>query len=105
VHRLVALVGTAQASRLLFSAAAIDGAEAERIGLVERFAEDAAGEVERLAGTIAANVLESLRTLKRAVRQAEQGVSSDPEQDRMFDDLLGSETLFQRLGAHRERRR
>jgi hypothetical protein len=47
----------------------------------------------------------SLRTLKRAVRLAERGASSDAEQDKMFDDLLGSETLFRRLTAHRERRR
>ena len=35
VHRLVALVGPGQAARLLFTAETIDGAEAERIGLVE----------------------------------------------------------------------
>jgi enoyl-CoA hydratase/carnithine racemase len=49
VHRLVALVGPAQASRLLFGAGAIDGQEAERIGLVEQFAEAAAMEAEAYA--------------------------------------------------------
>jgi enoyl-CoA hydratase/carnithine racemase len=105
VHRLVALVGPAYASSLLFSAGAIDGAEAERVGLIERFAEDAAAEAERFAAAIAANDLESLRTLKRAVQLAERGVASEAEQDRMFDDLLGSDPLFERLAAHRERRR
>ena len=106
VHRLLALVGAGQASRLLFGAAAIDGAEAERIGLVERlFAGNAAEETEKFAAAIAANDPASLRTLKRGVRLAEQGAASDAEQDRVFDDLLGSDTLFDRLEAHRRRRR
>jgi enoyl-CoA hydratase/carnithine racemase len=105
VHRLVGLVGAAQASRLLFSAAAIDGVEAERIGLVERFAENAAEEAEAYAAAVAANDPASLRTLKRAVGLAERGISSDGEQDRMFDNLLGSDTMFERLAAHRTRRR
>jgi hypothetical protein len=78
VHRLVGLVGAAQASRLLFSAQRIDGAEAERIGLVERFfAENAAEEAEAYAAAVAANDPASLRTLKRAVRLAERGIASD----------------------------
>jgi enoyl-CoA hydratase/carnithine racemase len=106
VHRLVRLVGPGQASRLLFSAAAIDGAEAERIGLVERFvAGDAAGEAETYAAAVAANDPAALRTLKLGVQLAERNVFPDAEQDRRFDDLLGSEVLFERLAAHRSRRR
>jgi enoyl-CoA hydratase/carnithine racemase len=106
VHRLVSLVGAGHASRLLFSAEAIDGAEAARIGLVERFV---AGDVEEAAGqsaaAAAANGLASLKTLKRGVLLAERGIVSDAEQDRAFDDLLGGETMVQRLAAHRSRRR
>jgi enoyl-CoA hydratase/carnithine racemase len=103
VHRLVSLVGPGQASRLLFSAAPIDGREAERIGLVELCAEDAVAEAERLAQAIAANALQSLHTLKRSVRLAALGTLQNDEQDQLFDDLLGSTTLFDRLSAHRRR--
>ncbi|HEY6917215.1 MAG TPA: enoyl-CoA hydratase/isomerase family protein, partial [Allosphingosinicella sp.] len=52
IHRLVSLVGPGQAHRLLLSAAAISGAEASVIGLVE-IASDAPGEAaESLARTI-----------------------------------------------------
>ena len=106
VHRLVSLIGPGQAARLLLSAASIDGAEAERIGLVELHVEsDPAEAVEELARSIAANDGASLRTLKRAVRLAASGVESDKEQDRLFDELLGSDAMFERLAAHRERRR
>ena len=104
VHRLVGLVGAGQAARLLFGTQPIDGAEAQRIGLVEIYDADAEETARELAGAIAANVPESLRTLKRAIRLAAKGRAQDEEQDRMFDDLLGSDVLFQRLGAHRSRR-
>lgn len=101
VHRLVALVGAGQAARLLLSAESIDGTEAARIGLAEIFAEDAAGEAERLAAAIAANHPESLSVLKRAVALAAAGISADAEQDRAFDALLGSDALAERLAARR----
>lgn len=100
VHRLVGLVGSGQAARLLFTAAGIDAREAERIGLVE-----IVGEADEMAAAIAANDPESLASLKRAVRLAAHGVDRDDEQDRMFDALLGSDALAERLKAHRERRR
>jgi enoyl-CoA hydratase/carnithine racemase len=105
VHRLVALVGPGQAARLLFSAGAIDAREAERIGLVEFVAEDADAAAASLAAAVAANELQSLLTLKRSVRLAARGEVSNDEQDRVFEDLLGSDALFERLAAHRNRRR
>jgi enoyl-CoA hydratase/carnithine racemase len=102
VHRLVTLVGPGQAARLLFGAQGIDGAEAERIGLVELCA--GAEAAERIAGAIAANGRESLRTLKRGIALAAAGTAADEAQDRIFDDLLGSEALFERLAAYRGRR-
>ena len=100
VHRLVALVGPGQASRLFLTAASIDADEARRIGLVELL-----GNADDIAATIAANDPASLTTLKRAVRLAVHGIGQDDEQDRAFDDLLGSDALAERLRAHRERRR
>jgi enoyl-CoA hydratase/carnithine racemase len=102
VHRLVALVGPGQAARLLFGARSFNDDEAERIGLVEL--RGGPGEAEELARGIAANGRESLRTLKRGIRLAAAGVASDEAQDRLFDDLLGTEALFERLAAHRRRR-
>jgi enoyl-CoA hydratase/carnithine racemase len=105
VHRLVSLVGPGQAARLLLSAAAIDGAEAGRIGLVELYVESGAAEVAAaLADEMAGNDPDSLRTLKRGVRLAAAGIRQDGDQDRAFDDLLGSDALARALEAHRGRR-
>ena len=106
VHRLVSLVGAGQAARLLLGAQSIDGAEAARIGLVERFAAHGLEkEVDAAAAAIAANDAASLATLKRGIARAAEGVAHDEEQGRRFDDLLGSEALTARLEAHRTRRR
>ena len=106
VHRLVSLVGAGQAARLLLGAQPIDGAEAERIGLVERFAAARLeAEVAAAAIAIAANDPASLMTLKRGIARASEGIAHDEEQGRRFDDLLGSDALRTRLEAHRNRRR
>lgn len=106
VHRLVSLVGAGQAARLLLSAGSIDGAEAARIGLVELYHEDGAAEAAvAFASAIAANDPESLRALKRSIGLAAAGIRQDDEQDRLFDALLGSDALTERLRAYRERRR
>jgi enoyl-CoA hydratase/carnithine racemase len=105
VHRLVSLVGAGQAARLLLSAGSIDGREAERIGLVERyFGSDLEAEALILANQMAANDPDSLRVLKRGIRLAATGVVHDAEQDRSFDALLGSEALTRRLEALRKPR-
>ncbi len=105
VHRLVSLVGTGQAARLLFGAQAVDGREAERIGLAEFFSDNAPQAAEALARSIAGNELQSLRTLKRSIRLASRNILQDDEQDQSFDDLLGSDALFNRLAVHRSRLR
>lgn len=105
VHRLVSLVGAGQAARLLLSAGIIDGEEAARIGLAEFCVPDPQAAAAELAQLIAANDLESLRTLKTAIRLAAASVVQDDGQDRAFDDLLGSDALAERLQAYRNRRR
>lgn len=97
VHRLVELVGAGQASRLLFTALAIDSAEAHRIGLVDLVADD----VEPLAEAILGNDGESLKVLKLAIRLAAQGRRRDEGQDRRFDALIGGEGMARRLEALR----
>lgn len=101
VARLVALVGPGQASRLLLGAGTVDAAEAARIGLVEVAAEDVAQVVDGLASAILANSGESVAILKRAIRLAAEGASSDEGQDRSFDALFGSADFRARLAALR----
>ncbi|MBV8686363.1 MAG: enoyl-CoA hydratase/isomerase family protein [Alphaproteobacteria bacterium] len=92
VHRLVALVGPGQASRLLLTALPVGAAEAHRIGLAELCMEDMEAELARLCAAILAGHRESHASLKRAVALAARGVVADPEQDRAFDALIVSET-------------
>jgi enoyl-CoA hydratase/carnithine racemase len=101
VHRLVRLVGAGQAARLLFTAAPIDAVEARRIGLVE-IVEPPAG-AKPILQSMLDNSAASLAVLKRSIRLTAEGVRSDPEQDRRFDDLLSGEEVKQRLDALRGR--
>lgn len=104
IHRLVSLIGPGQASRLLFAAQRINGAEAERIGLVERFA--AMGleeEVAQFARSVAENAPESLALLKRGVALAASNVAQDDGQDEGFDAMLGSELLAEKILPFRRR--
>ncbi len=72
IERLTALVGPAHAKELFLTAGRIDGAEAERIGLVNRCLpkEGFIDGVAAIAGRIAANAPLSLTALKRAVDAA-----------------------------------
>jgi enoyl-CoA hydratase len=97
VHRLVSLVGQGQAARLLLTARGIDAAEAARIGLVDILAEDCRAEAEAIAQAIVAGSAASQAELRRAIRLAAHGVRSDPEQDRRFEALFGSDDLAARL--------
>lgn len=104
VHRLVSLVGAGQAARLLFGAAPIDGEEAARIGLVERYSATAAGfeqEVESLTEAILANSAHSIALLKRSIRLAAAGVANDRGQDQAFDACFGSSDFAERLAGIR----
>lgn len=93
VHRLVELVGPGQAARLLFTADAVDGAEAARIGLVELLEADAPVEA------ILASHAESLAALKRGIALAAGGRRSDTGQDELFDALIAGPELAARLEA------
>lgn len=101
VHRLVALVGPGQAARLLFTAAPIDAEEAVRIGLA-----DICAPLDALLPTIdavARQASESLRTLKRGISLACEGIAHDEGQDAAFDALIGGPDLAERLERMRRR--
>lgn len=97
VYRLVALAGQGQAARLLLTARGIDAAEAARIGLVDILSDAPAAEAEAVAEAIVAGSAASQAELRRAIRLAAASVRSDPEQDRRFEALFGSEELASRL--------
>ena len=99
IERLVALIGTGQAARLLFTGAGIDAAEAARIGLVEAVVTDPRETIDQ----ILANSGDSLATLKRGIGLAAGGRRSDPAQDERFDALIGGAELRRRLEALRGR--
>jgi enoyl-CoA hydratase/carnithine racemase len=101
VHRLVELVGSGQAARLLFTAHSVDGAEAARIGLVELNASEDG--LEAIVAAIVGNDRASLATLKRSIRLATEGKRIDAEQDRRFDALIGGDEMLRRLEALRRK--
>jgi enoyl-CoA hydratase/carnithine racemase len=98
VHALIAAIGPGQAARVLYTGAAIDSAEALRIGLVDADLASLHDMIEAIRGNDPA----SLETLKRGIALARSGVRSDPAQDRIFDALLGSEELGCRLARRRK---
>jgi enoyl-CoA hydratase/carnithine racemase len=99
VFRLVALVGPAQAAKLLYTAASIDAEEALRIGL----ADSRGDELDMLAAALLASDGASIATLKRGIALAGQGVASDPRQDKTFDALIAAPAVAERLAARKAR--
>lgn len=92
VERLVARVGQGQAARLLFTAAPIEAAEAERIGLA-----DVIGDAAKLAQAIAANDAAALSLLKGMIRNP-----GNPSWPQAFEASFGSAAF--RTGTSRYRR-
>ena len=97
IYRLAQLVGPGQAMRLLLSAAPVSGGEASVIGLVEIASDCPAQAAESLARSIAAFDSESLAALRRGVRRAGEGQRSDAKQDAVFDALMTSDALAERV--------
>lgn len=96
VARLTARVGHGQAARLLFTAAAIDAAEAHRIGLADLLDVD----VDDLATAIAANHPASVRQLKRVLADPD-----DPAHAIAFDAAFGTTGFVQGLAEFNARPR
>ncbi|MBV9784340.1 MAG: enoyl-CoA hydratase/isomerase family protein [Acidisphaera sp.] len=80
VRQLVTLIGPAHARMMLYSGTRIDGAEAQRIGLINRMVpdQDLSDEVVELARTIADNAPLSIVAARIAVAEA---VKSESERD------------------------
>ncbi len=88
-RRLPALVGLAQARRLLFSGAIIDAEEAHRIGLVDEVAEagDVLAAARRLLEPILAQAPEAVKQTKRALQAWVHGAGEE--------ELLGLDNEIQ----------
>jgi enoyl-CoA hydratase len=103
-RRLPALVGLAQARRLLFSGAVIDASEALRIGLVDRVVPDA--EVDAAVAELLAPVLsaapEAVRATKRALLSWSHGAPEGELADldkRLQAELFEHPDKFARMDA------
>lgn len=99
VHRLVDLVGSGQAARMLFSGLVVYSDEAKHIGLIDTHMPGHKAILE----AIVANDRESLAALKQSIVRAGEGVRSDGEMDARFDALIGGEAMAQRLEALRRK--
>lgn len=103
IYRLVRLVGSGQAQRLLLSAAPISGGEASVIGLVEIASDCPSEAAESLARSIASLDPGSIAALRGGVRLAARGHREDQGQDAIFDALLASDALAERIALRVKR--
>ena len=100
VRRLIDRIGRGQASRLLFSADAIDADEAARIGLVDITAADAGIAARHLAAMIADHAPEAVALLKRTLADP-----ADPSLDAAFDAAFAGPGFARAFAAFQARKR
>jgi enoyl-CoA hydratase/carnithine racemase len=103
---LVDLVGPAQAKRILFTGALVEAAEAERIGLIDVLADDAAVVVDGLAAAIADASPHSIAATKRIVRRILDGQTEDDADTlAQFDAAFTGEDFEERVSAFLAKRK
>ena len=107
ISRLATLVGQAMARDLLFTARPLNVAEAERVGLVQRRADDVVGAARELAAEIAAMAPLSIAGHKRALNlvAGELAAQSRDEIEALEGAAFQSADLQEGLTAFAEKRR
>lgn len=105
-RRLVAAVGASRAKDILFTGRLLDAAEALRIGLVDRVAEDPAEETARLVADIVAASGFSARATKQIFRMLRDGVRTDTaESAALFASAFGDADFREGFSAFMQKRR
>jgi enoyl-CoA hydratase len=95
------LIGPGKACELLFTGEYIDGAEAERIGLVNRAvpSDQLMATATQLAGKIAANSPFSIKLIKKGLRMARGETSLEALMDYEIEACLACVTSKERVSA------
>ncbi len=107
--RLPRRVGRAMASEMIFSAATLKADEALRVGLVNRVvpAADLAGEVKKLASTIAEKGPRAIAMVKKLLREddADRFVHAATREQRAFGAVFGTADHDEGIKAFLEKRK
>jgi enoyl-CoA hydratase/carnithine racemase len=100
------LVGPSQAKRILFTGALIGADDAQRIGLVDLLADDAAAAADALAKEIGSASPHSVRASKKMIRRILDGQAEDDEETlRQFDSAFEGEDFQEGVSAFLVRRK
>ncbi len=103
--KLVALVGMANAKRILFAGEQFGAAEAQSLGLADRIAVDPLATAMEFAGTLADNAPLSIAGSKKLINGLAAGALDPAEAQRFIDAAAASEDYAEGRRAFAEKRR
>lgn len=103
-RNLLALVGLANAKRILFTGARFDAGAAERMGLIDRLDPDPLASAKALAGEMAANAPLSLAGAKAILRDLAEGREDAAAMQALIDRAAASADYAEGRAAFAEKR-
>jgi enoyl-CoA hydratase/carnithine racemase len=108
IWRLALLVGHGLARDFLLTGREVDGAEAQRIGLVQRIADDPLAAARELAAHLAASAPLTVQGHKRALNAVTESLALSDAARRELDELeravFASDDLAEGMAAFAEKR-